>query len=291
MKPIIHFVAGTPRSGSTLLMNLLAQHPHHHVTPTNGLISMILAVRNTWTSSDAFRAQGIEKTAPRVSAGLRAMCYGFYERELAGGQVVFDKSRDWLPQIELLEEMFGRRIPIICPVRDVKAIVASLEKLHRKAPLVRRNFLGPAAHVQSQTIDGRARVLTSPGGLVGMSINYMRDALNRGVGDRVIVVPYRMLTKHPIETLAYIHEHLDLPPFEGYDPENVAQVTHEDDAIHGWGFDLHTIRSSVEPPEGLPWEGILPDHTCSWIERDFADINRLAAGVLPSVAHLYPGDQ
>jgi sulfotransferase len=285
MTPTIHYVAGLPRSGSTLLLNLLAQHPAHHVTPTNGLINMISGVRDSWTKNDAFKAQGLQQVAPRVSAALRAMIYGFYERELAGGQVVFDKNRHWLAQAELLEEMFGRPIPIICPVRDVRAVVASFEKLHRKNPLVRRSYMGPA-YIQAQTIDGRARVLMSAGGLVGMPVNFLRDAMNRGMADRVVMVPYRMLTHYPTETLAHLHERLGLSPWVGYDPEHVEQVTQEDDAIHGWGFDLHTIRSEVRPPEQVPWEGVLPPHTCKWLETEFADINRAAASVLPSMQHL-----
>jgi sulfotransferase len=31
----IHFINGMPRSGSTLLCNILAQNPKFHVTPTS----------------------------------------------------------------------------------------------------------------------------------------------------------------------------------------------------------------------------------------------------------------
>lgn len=274
MPPTIHFVAGLPRSGSTLLVNLLGQNPAHHVTPTNGLIGMVTAVRDGWTANEAFVAQGLQTVESRIAAALRGMMYGFYERELAAGRVVFDKSRGWLAHIELLERVFGRRIPVICMVRDIKSVVASFEKLHRRNPVARRGFLGPA-YVQAQTIDGRARVLTSPGGVIGISTSFIRDALNRGMADRVVVVPYARLVTQPQETLALLHARLGLPPFQ-YDPDNVPQITREDDAIYGWGHDLHAIRPKVEPPNAPPWEGVLPPHTCRWLDQEFADINRLA---------------
>jgi sulfotransferase len=278
LTPTIHFVAGLPRSGSTLLLNLLGQNPAHHVTPTNGLLWMMAILRDNWSSNDAFVAQGLQVIEPRISAALRGMAYGFYEQELgAKHQVVFDKNRAWMTQIELLERVFNRRVPVIVTVRDVKAIVASFEKLYRKNPVARRQYLGPA-YIQAQTIDGRARVLMSPGGVIGMPVNALRDALNRGVSDRLLIVPYGKITVNPQETLASIHHQLGLPSFFDYDPNNVQQITKEDDAVHGWGYDLHTIRPKVEPPKSPPWEGILPPHTCKWLDEEFADINHLSNG-------------
>lgn len=271
--PTIHFVAGLPRSGSTLLQNLLAQSPHHHVTPTNGLINMMGVLRDNWTNFDAFKAQGIQQVQPRIAASLRAMSYGFYEVELSQGKVVFDKSRGWLQHIELLEEVYRRPVKVICTVRDLKAVAASFEKLHRKNALARRQYLGPA-YFQAQTIDGRAKVLLGPGGVIGLPVNFIRDALNRGVADRVLVVRYQDLTARPQQTLDWLHQQLGLQPFT-YDPNHVEQVTVEDDSVHGWGPDLHTIRAQVRPPEQAPWQGVLPPHTCQWIDEAFADIQQL----------------
>ena len=277
MPPTIHFVAGLPRSGSTLLLNLLGQNPGHHVTPTSGLLWMMAAIRDGWSSNDAFVAQGLQVVEPRIPAALRGMAYGFYERELgAERKVVWDKNRGWLTQIELLERVFNRKVPVIVTVRDVKAIVASFEKLYRKNPVARRQYLGPA-YIQAQTIDGRARVLMSGGGIIGMPVNALRDAMNRGVADRLLVVPYTQLVTNPQGTLASLHQQLGLLPFE-YDPDNVTQITKEDDAVHGWGFDLHTVRPKVEPPKSVPWEGILPPHTCKWLDEEFSDINQMANG-------------
>lgn len=269
--PTIHFVAGLPRSGSTLLMNLLAQNPAHHVTPTNGLISMMAILRDNWTGFDAFKAQGLHSIEHRVAASLRGMSYGFFERELAQGKVVFDKSRGWLQHVEMLEAIYQRPVRVLCPVRDIKAIVASFEKLHRQNPLARRQYLGPA-YFQAQTIQGRAEVLCSPSGIVGLPISFMRDALNRGVSDRIVLVPYNRLTEDTQGMLSAVHDQLGLAPFE-YDPENVEQITREDDDVHGWGPSLHKIRPRVEKQTTPAWEGVLPPHTCAWIDAQFQDLH------------------
>jgi len=278
MQPVIHYVAGLPRSGSTLLVNLLGQNPAHHVTPTNGFISMVSAARDVWATNEGFRAQGIQNVQPRVAAAIRGMSYGFYERELSDGKVVFDKNRGWPAQIELMEQVYRRPVRVICTVRDVKSVAASFEKMHRNNPLLRRKHLGPA-YFQATTIDGRAQVLTSPAGIIGHPANMLRDALNRGVSDRLIIVPFHLLTTSPKETLDYIHRRLGMEPWDGYDPDNVQQITQEDDAVYGWGYDLHKIRSKVEPATEAAWDGVLPPHTCRWIDQQFADLNYLAETV------------
>ena len=56
----IHLVAGLPRSGSTLLMNLLGQNPAIHVTPTSGLVDLVAGVARQWRRNLWLQAEGLE---------------------------------------------------------------------------------------------------------------------------------------------------------------------------------------------------------------------------------------
>jgi sulfotransferase len=269
----LYFVSALPRSGSTLLMNLLGQNSAHHVTPTSGLIELFVAIKNQWRGLLEFRAEGLDKVEPRIRGALRGLLYGFFDDEFIAGKTIFDKSRGWLQYIEPLEQVLERPVKIVVPVRDVRAIVASFEKIYRRRGL---EYPEPrqAAFFQCQTSEGRARALLAPQSILGLTINRLRDALQRGVSDRLVIVPYRALTHAPQATLSLLHRSLGLPPFD-YSPDDVAQITHEDDCVHG--MTLHTIRTKVEPFAGVPWSDVLPDETCHWLERDYADINRLAA--------------
>jgi len=274
MQPTIYFVAGMPRSGSTLLMNLLGQNPNHHVTPTSGLNGLISVVKNQWMNIEPFKAQGLSNIEPRVSSSIRGMMYGFYEKELGAGKIVFDKNRVWPQQIELLEDALNRRIKVICTVRDTKAVVASFEKLYRKSPLSRKIPMG-AANLDAQTINGRANLLLGNGGVIGSAINMIRDAYVRGFEDRLIIIPYQDLVSKPLVVVNEIHASLNIPKFK-YDPDNVTQITKEDDILYGWGNDLHTIRPKIETPKENPWINILPRDLCERINIEFADINNLS---------------
>lgn len=276
MTPTIHFVSGIPRSGSTLLLNLLGQNPQFHVTPTSGLISFVTGVRDSWLRNDAFQAQGYESVEHRIGGTIRGMLYGFYEAELGTKKVVFDKNRNWLSQIEVLEASLRRPVKIVCTVRDVRAVVASFEKLYRSSPLTRRNYLGPS-YVKAQTVSGRAQVLLGEAGIIGSSVAQLRDAFTRGMADRLIIVPYDRLTADPIQTLEQIYRRLNVSFVSGlHDPNNVRQITQEDDVVYGWGPNLHSIRPKITPSEEEPWRPVLPAALCRWIAEEFADINQLA---------------
>jgi sulfotransferase len=254
-------------------MNLLGQNPANHVTPTSGLIELFVTVKNRWPEFIEFKAEGLEVVKPRVLGSLRGLLAGYFEDEFVAGKTVFDKSRGWLQYVEPLEESLGRPVKVVVTVRDVRAIVASFEKIYRKRSIEYRE---PAdeAFFQCQTIEGRAQVLLNPKSVLGLTIARLRDALARGVGDRLVIVPYRALTTCPQETLNLLHGALGLAPFE-YDSQHVTQLTREDDHFHG--MKLHTIRSQVEPPRSAPWEGVLPVKLCQQLAADYADINRLAA--------------
>ena len=45
MKQTIFYQASLPRAGSTLLQNLVGQNPKFHVTPTSGMIDIMLGAR------------------------------------------------------------------------------------------------------------------------------------------------------------------------------------------------------------------------------------------------------
>ena len=44
-KQTIFYQSSLPRAGSTLLQNIIGQNPEFHVTPTSGMIDMMLGAR------------------------------------------------------------------------------------------------------------------------------------------------------------------------------------------------------------------------------------------------------
>jgi len=269
-QPPIYFVASLPRSGSTLLMNLLGQNPRHHVTPTNALVDSMVGVRDNWTNMIEFKSQGIDVLRPRIVSMLRGMLDGFYRAEFKAGKIVFDKSRGWLPYIEMMEEVLERPIQVLVTVRDIRAIAASFEKLFQANSMT---TVRPQNYFAAQTIEGRTAMQLLDAGSIGMAVNRLRDALRRRHKSRIFMIPYNQLCRDPQAILNRVHEQLGLSPFR-YDPNNVKQLTYEDDAVHG--MPLHKIRSKVELSDEKPWEGVLPEGLCEKLVKEYADIQEYA---------------
>jgi sulfotransferase len=242
-----------PRSGSTLLCNLLAQNPRFHATATSGILEMMFQVRNSWQNVDAFKAMNEQESDRCKVQVLRGILFGYFEH--VENPVVFDKSRGWLAYMEMAEAVLKRRPKVLVTVRDMRDILASFEKLFRKTSATRQLSQEAAAFHQFQTVAGRCEMLCRNDQLVGSSFNRVKDAVHRGWRDCMLFVEYERLTASPKAVLREIYEFLGEEPFE-HDFDNVEQVTQEDDLVHIWK-DLHKIRQKIEP-QPPQWPSILP---------------------------------
>jgi len=241
----VYFLAGLPRSGSTLLANILAQHPTMHVTPTSGICDMLVQVRNGWDRNDAFQAMD-RATSERVKANvLRAMLQAYFAH--VEQPVCIDKNRYWAEFLEMGAALVGGRdrVKVLVTVRDMRDVVASFEKLYRKT-----SALGQLPHeagmaLKFKTALGRMEVFIDDGQPVGRAYNAIRDAVTRGWRDRMHFVDFEDLTSRPAQTLEGIYRFLGEKPHV-HDFKRVKQVTFEDDFVYGFK-DLHVIRAEVEP--------------------------------------------
>ena len=242
MDKTIHFIAGLPRSGSTLLCNILNQNPKFHATSTSGILEIILAIRNQWENVVELRASPNKKGKDAVVSNILQNYYTTVDRP-----VVFDKSRGWCAHIELAEHILKRNIKILVPVRNIVDVLASFENLWRKQahewqfPQEKTNFF------EWQTVEGRADVWMRNDQPVGIAYNRIRDAINRGFVDRMLFVEFEHLTRHPEHTMKTVYKFLEEEPFE-HNFDHVEQTTSENDDIHGIPG-LHTIRNKIEPVE------------------------------------------
>ena len=236
----IYFIAGLPRSGSTLLCNILNQNPRFHATSTSGILEIVLAIRNQWENVTAFSASPNKDGKNLVLKGILPNYYEDIERP-----VVFDKSRGWGAYIELAEHILGCKIKMLVPVRTVVDILASFEKLWRgqthewQFPQEKTHFY------EWQTLAGRADIWMRNDQPVGIAYNRVRDSIDRGFGDRMLLIEFEHLTQHPEATMKSVYKFLGEEPFE-HDFKNVEQVTQENDDIHGIPG-LHVIRPEVLP--------------------------------------------
>ena len=241
----IHFLAGLPRSGSTLLANILAQNPKIHVTPTSGICDMLVQVRNGWDRNDAFQAMDRAESERVKGDVLRAMLQAYFGR--VERPICIDKNRYWAEFLEMGAELIGGRdrVKVLVTVRDLRDVVASFEKLYRKTSALGQVSQEASMALKFKTALGRAEVFVDDAQPVGRAYNAIRDAVTRGWYDRMHFIDFEDLTRRPQETMQGIYRFLDVAPYR-HEFDNVEQVTFEDDFVYGFK-DLHVIRAKVEP--------------------------------------------
>lgn len=255
MEKTVYFCTGMPRSGSTLLMNILGQNPRFAVTATSGVWEMVRLVRGSWDKASEMRAMPeVLSDAARVRV-LRGMVQSFHAN--VEQDIVFDKSRGWIITPELAEIVSDDRpLKFLVSVRPVLEVLSSCEKLYRKAHKRGASFPKDEAGGY-QTVANRVTTLLGNNELVGAPISGIRETLACGYRSNMYFVEFDRLTRSPNTVMSEIYEFLDEEPFP-HDFENVAQITSENDRVYGWG-DLHTIRPAVKPVEA-DWEHVLAKH-------------------------------
>lgn len=231
-----------PRAGSTLLQNILAQNPRFHVTPTSGLLELIFGARLNYTNGAEFKAQDaalMKKAFLAFSkAGMEAYCQALTDKPY-----LVDKSRGWGVHFDLLNMVLGEEPKIICLVRDLRQILASMEKKFRQNPDKYR-AIENHANLSGTTTFKRAMIhLQSPP--VGLAIDRLIEVHQRGWNKKMLFLRFEDLTAQPAETLQKVYTYLGVPEFK-HNFGKVDQVTQEDDQVFGIPG-LHEIRPKVEP--------------------------------------------
>lgn len=259
---MIFFNSSLPRSGSTLMQNILGQNPAIHVTPTDGVLELLYGAKANYTSQAEFRAQDPDQ----MLAAWRGFCKGGLEgycKGLSDKPNTCIKSRGIGANYEWFSAFMGEEPKVLIMVRDMKAIMSSMEKLHRKQAEQARGIDDPV-NMRGLTVESRVQTWMSSAP-VGLALQRLQDMKKRGVLAKCLVVRYEDLAKSPAGVMEPVYKYLGLPAHE-HDFNQVAQLTQEDDAVFGMPQGLHLVREKIEPA-ALDYYDVLGRPACKWIDE------------------------
>jgi sulfotransferase len=238
-----HFIAGLPRSGSTLLAAILRQNPSIRADMTSPVGNIVNAM--LWVISGTETAMFFDETQKRNL--LLCAFYSYYKSP----SIVFDTNRLWPSKLPFLVELFPD-CRVICCVRQVAWIMDSIERLIRSNPY---DLSGIFRFEPGGTVYSRCAALGASSGLVGFALDALREGFYGEHADRLLLVEYQALAKHPQDTIGAIYDWLGLPRFR-HDVENLATDPLWEEFDRRLGTPgLHRVRPKVE---WKPRETILP---------------------------------
>ena len=259
-----HVICGLPRSGSTLLCNVLNQNPRFYASSTSVLPQTLAALSQLWSNSAEIKselARDKEATEARLNNAVMALIDAWHPRDM----VVFDKSRAWAHNALPLKRLYPEA-RIIVTVRDLRSIFGSIEKQHQLNPI-----LDHAANPLEKEIYTRADQMFSPEGMIGLTVRGVLDLQRRNLPG-TIVIQYETFAENPQLVMDRLYAELGEEPYR-HDFETVENTASDLDALYLNKFP-HEGAGKVQRIERDEWRQYVPQDVAGLIMQHNGAFNQ-----------------
>jgi len=219
MTPKFVGVTGLPRAGSTLVCQLLAQHPEIHCEgQSSPVCNLLLGIRRMVSDDQFFLSQldhSFETSYTHLASAMQGFLRGWNHD--CRKKVVVDKNRAWLHCVELLLQIEPEAKLIVC-LRELGQIYGSIESQHQRTILL--DFID---HLADFDRFGRADMLFAKDKAIGaplISLHAVPD-LPKLVQEHLYFLRFEDLVAQPAACLSHLYAWLDVSAFE-INPEELA---------------------------------------------------------------------
>jgi sulfotransferase len=265
-----NFLAGLPRSGSTVLSALLNQHPSVHASGTSGMGELMFNTLQAWKNSSAEQAAPQPEQIKAVLRGIMDTKYSNVDKP-----VVIDKARNWAEAstIAVLKELLPYKPKIIATVRNIDECAASFVRVAK--PNNVEDFLRN---------DGLIGHLKESYTVLHSGFQYDKSCF--------LFVEYEDMMADARKQMARIHEFLEISDFD-YDYDHLDEYAPKERDEEIWGvLGLHTVAPKLAKRHNEDPEDVLQHmrqnfvQPCFWREKPLTtemihplDV-QLAAGII-----------
>lgn len=234
----VFFQCSLPRSGSTMFQNLMNQDPRIFASANNGLLGLLHAAKNSFSTCEEFKAQDASLMGNAFNGFCSGSVLGYYSG-ITDKVYALDKSRGNFADYNMINEYYPSP-KIICFVRNIPDIIASIEKLFRKNQH-RANLIVNNLTMDCTTTWKRANFWQQT--LKGMIDRFIVD-VNSGVDQKMLFIKYESFCVNPEYEMSRVYDFLQIPPYK-HSFNNISQTVFENEEIYGY-TGLLKIRSSLE---------------------------------------------
>ena len=255
-------VTGLPRSGSTLLCQLLQHHPEiycdGHSSP---LLSVLIGLRKHVSENNFMMAQmdvDYEATYQRLLGMNRGLIDGWFGN--SPEKIKVDKNRGWLKQYHLIQNIKPETKMLVC-LRNPEQIYGSIENRHKQTMLL--DFPDKLADLSEYD---RADKLFASEGVVGSPLNDIAalQDFHPDTQKNIYFVIFEQLMNEPEQVMSDIFKWINVVDYS-IDTNNLNTKKHESDSYYKFKYS-HKTRSSISPPR----DHIIPARIKAEIRKSYA---------------------
>lgn len=234
------FMAGLPRSGSSLLSAILNQNDSIFCGPSSPIVSTMLNIEKSLVNDELYLAS----PKPSFMYNLMSQVVDCYYDDVEK-PIVVDKNRSWPRYIDWMKQYLGIENPkIVVTVRDIADTLASFITLIRQNEgnnFVDKRLASFNAPVNDFT---RCQWLASDGP-IGRSFTSIQIAFDNNYKQHLHFVEYNDLINDPHSAMQSIYQFLEQPLYE-HDFANIVNCYPEkDEDIYGLPG-MHKVRSQIK---------------------------------------------
>jgi sulfotransferase len=235
MQTII-YNSSLPRSGGTLLQNVLAQNSDIYASNTSLLLDFISAAQKEFSIKIQYSDQSDVYNLKNAfynfcSEGMKAYCH-----TQSNKPYFIDKNFNWGHNYDFLQAIQLKKPKIILMIRDLRDIFCSMEENYRRDPL-KYNMNVNWNNLSGTSMQKRVgEWMTSMP--VGHSLEKLLEIVNFKNDKNIHIVKYEDFCEKPQEVMNGIYDYIGMPKFI-HDFDNIKQVTKENDVLY---FADHKIR-------------------------------------------------
>jgi len=242
------YLAGLPRTGSTVLGEILNQNENIHVSPASPLSEIISEVLAKWRmNTNTLKAYKHPEQLPNVWRGIRE---GMYQHRPE--PCIIDKSWAWHinDAIDSARSILGEEMKVICTVDDIAACLASFIMLIRSNPDYVSYIDDYLRHQRLESSDeNRCAAMMDPkvGGSVGWCCQNLKQTWQGKNRANLLLIERADLVRDPKAVLEKIYAFLEIPGLATWGDGQThyfdrieKEITEDDGAAYGIP-DLHKL--------------------------------------------------
>lgn len=246
----MNVITGLPRSGSTLLCNILNQNPDYYASSTSVLAGGIQGL--TKGISEQLESQELDYEKLRTS--VKAFIKAWYP-----DKTVFDKGRLWSQMGLVYQDLQLGKMYVM--VRDLRDVYASCEKQHRKNPMLHSSNI-----ISSTGVYERAEMMFSDTGMIGGAVLGVEDLIRRSL-DNVVFIQYEALVTEPEKIMKQFDSYQ-------YNFTDVQNVSEENDKMYHNKYP-HNGSGAVTARSIGSWRNIIDKDLAKTIQNRFPLYNEV----------------